>query len=336
MNPLTAVYFALARPIEWALRALTNAFDGVSVLKSIGSFGIAIVVVTLAIRLLLFPLFQWQLKAQRRIQAEQRLIAPQMAALRKKYKSDRTKLQAEMMQLYRDHNISPLGQFSGCLPIVIQIPIIGGLYNGIRDATNALHSTHFLWIGNLGQSSKDAAGGNLVDLLSHPQLLLIPAAAATLTFVQSKITMAPMRPDMSDQERQMYAASKNMVAIVPAMILVMGVIFYQGVTLYWVTQSTMMVAQQWWLLGWGGLRVPPWFPGARRLTPLSYSVAAQASLEALGSKARRPEATTRAGRSQVPTVPPKAGGARPKPTPRRPGGRVAPQTAGGPRRRRGR
>ena len=336
LNP----YAWLAGPIDWMLRHLTTAFSQVPILNKIGAFGVAIICVTLAIRVLLFPLYQWQLKTTRRIQAEQRLIAPQMQAIRKKYRNDRQAMQTEIMKLYKEHGISPLGQFAGCLPLLLQIPILGGLYTGIRSATGEVPSTSFLWIQNLGESAKDAAGGTLAGTLSHPELLILPVISALATYIQSKITMAPPRPDMTDQERQMYSASRNLVVVMPAVILVIGLYFYQGIALYWVTQSIVMIIQQFYLLGWGGLPVPRWFPGHDYTPPLSYQASATTTLKALGTKtAEEPlvkPARVSSGRQQVAPASKKAapasGG---KNRSRRPG-RVAPQTAGGGRRKRGR
>lgn len=335
LNP----YAWLAGPIDWMLRHLTTAFSTVPILDKIGAFGLAIIAVTLAIRVLLFPLYQWQLKTTRRIQAEQRLIAPQMQALRKKYRNDRQAMQTEIMKLYKEHGISPLGQFAGCLPLLLQIPILGGLYTGIRSATSEVPSTSFLWIQNLGESAKDAAGGTLAGTLSHPELLILPVISAFATYIQSKITMAPPRPDMTDQERQMYSASRNLVVVMPAVILVIGLYFYQGIALYWVTQSIVMIIQQFYLLGWGGLHVPQWFPGHDYAPPLSYQASATTTLKALGTKtAEEPlvkPARVSSGRQQLPPASKKPAAAGGKNRSRRPG-RVAPQTAGGGRRKRGR
>jgi YidC/Oxa1 family membrane protein insertase len=275
LNPLAwlgDIYRLLAPPIEWALEHLESAFSNVAPLRTIGAFGLAIIAVTLVIRVLLFPLYQWQLKTTRRIQAEQRRIAPQMQALRRKYKGEPRVLQEEMMKLYKEHDISPLSQMSGCLPLLIQLPILGGLYNGIRDASGNVGSTSFLWVSNLNGSAKDLAGDFTIGaFVTHPWVVLIPAIAAAATFIQTKITIQPPRPNMSDQERQMYSVSRNMAFLAPGMVLFMGLLFPQGLALYWATQSVVMIGQQWYLLGYGGLKVPDWFPGAGRVTKLSYT-----------------------------------------------------------------
>jgi YidC/Oxa1 family membrane protein insertase len=271
LNPLH-LYSVLAPPIDWALEHLESAFGSVGPMHSIGAFGLAIIAVTLCIRIILFPLYQWQLKTTRRIQAEQRRIAPQMQALRRKYKGDPRTLQEEMMKLYKEHNISPLSQMSGCLPLLIQLPILGGLYNGIREASGHVGSTSFLWVSDLNGSAKDLAGDlSIGAFFTHPWVLIIPAIAAAATFVQTKITIQPPRPNMSDQEKQMYSVSRNMAFLAPAMVMFMGLLFAQGLTLYWATQSLVMIGQQWYLLGWGALKVPHWWPGAGRVTALSYN-----------------------------------------------------------------
>jgi hypothetical protein len=85
------------------------------------------------------------------------------------------------------------------------------------------------------------------------------------------MTMQPMRPDMSDMERQMASSMKMVVYFMPLMSLFFGFIWPQGLTLYWMTAALVMVGQQYQLMGWGGLRVPAWVPGASRTTPLSYT-----------------------------------------------------------------
>jgi YidC/Oxa1 family membrane protein insertase len=272
VNPFVVIgyiYGFLGPPIEWALTHLTRVYESVPVLSHVGAFGVAIVTVTLVIRSLLFPLFGWQLRTQRRIQAEQRIIAPQLQALRKKYRREPQKLQEEMMKLYREHGISPFSGLTGCLPLLVQLPIIYGLYSGIRNATATFHghAVGFLWIDDLSRAPRE------VSLGSHPGYLVLPVLAALATFVQSRMMMQPPRPDMSDQERQMYNLSRNMMFIAPAMVLLFAFQLPEGIALYWVTQSIFMIVQQWYVLGWGGLKVPSWFPGAGRVTPLSFGAA---------------------------------------------------------------
>ena len=283
MNPGQALgdffYWTFQFPIQWLLEHLHNIFaHGPG--TAIGAFGLAVIATTLIIRVVLYPLFTWQLRTSRRIQAEQRVIAPQLNELRKKYKKDPQKLNAEMMKLYKEHNINPLSQLSGCLPILVQWPIIGALYRAITSVVGTLnHDLGFLWIPNvsktaLQQCCQTGTGQHVVTnygaALSHPTVLILPLLAAAATVVQSKMMMPPMRPDMSDQERQAANMSKQMTYFMPIMVFIFGMIFPSGIALYWVTQSTFMIVQQFYVVGWGGLKVPAWFPGSGRVTPLSF------------------------------------------------------------------
>ena len=81
--------------------------------------------------------------------------------------------------------------------------------------------------------------------------------------------MPPPRPDMSDQERSMAGVTKQMSFIFPVMIFIFSFLFPQGLAIYWATGTMFMVAQQYHLLGWNGLAVPSWFPGANRVTALT-------------------------------------------------------------------
>jgi YidC/Oxa1 family membrane protein insertase len=282
--PMTgSIFDALGVPFQYCLEGLTHVFSAVGPLNAIGAFGLAVVATTIIIRGALFPIFGWQLRTSRRIQAEQRLIAPQLAALRKKYKGEPAKLSEEMKKLYAEHQVSPFSSLSGCLPALVQMPVLIGLYRGITAATQHLTTTGhgFLWIHDVSESAAAQccavaakagapASTNWAHLLSAPEVLILPVLAALFTFAQSRMMMPPPRPDMTDQERTMANVTKQMSIIFPAIIFVMGLNFPQGLALYWVTGTLFMVMQQYHLVGWGSLKVPAWLPGAHRTTVLSY------------------------------------------------------------------
>ena len=116
-------------------------------------------VLTIAIRAVLFPVFGWQLRTSRRIQAEQRLVAPQLQELRKKYKKEPQRLSQEMNALYKEHGISPFSSLTGCIPALVQMPVLIGLYQSIRYFTASLRTGDkgFLWISNVTQSAQRPA-----------------------------------------------------------------------------------------------------------------------------------------------------------------------------------
>ena len=300
-----SIFDALGVPFQYCLQFFTKVFAAVGPLNTIGAFGLAVIVTTIIIRGALFPIFGWQLRTSRRIQSEQRMIAPQLAELRKKYKREPQKLSEEMKKLYAEHQVSPFSSLSGCLPALVQMPVLIGLYRGISAATSNLsgHNLGFLWIANASESGVaqccHAAGTTATDyaqLISHPTVLILPILAAVLTFAQSRMMMPPQRPDMTDQERTMANVTKQMSVIFPVIILWLSLNFPQGLALYWVTGTLFMVIQQYHLVGWGTLRVPSWLPGAHRTTALSYPKHAAATASASRSA---PAATT----PKVGTVP---------------------------------
>jgi len=279
-NPLS-IFSILETPFQIALQQLVNFYATVGPLKAIGAFGLAVMTLTIAIRAVLFPVFGWQLRTSRRIQAEQRLVAPQLQELRKKYKKEPQRLSQEMNALYKEHGISPFSSLTGCIPALVQMPVLIGLYQSIRAFTNTTTPGHgvippgnsgFLWIHNVTLSAQEAccnAPHGLAGLLTQPQLLILPLLAGAFTFAQSRMMMPPSRPDMSDQERSMQGVTKQMSLIFPVMIFAFSFLFPEGLAIYWVTGTMFMVAQQYHLLGWNGLKVPAWFPGARRVTALT-------------------------------------------------------------------
>ena len=264
---LVDIYSTLGQPVMWVLEQLASALGTLPPLAAAGSFGLAIIVVTLVIRTVLFPVFSWQLRIQQKIQSEQRKVAPQLAELRKKYKGQPQKLNEEMQKLYREHDISPFSSLTGCLPALVQMPVVVALYQGIRLATDRGNlDHHFLWIGDVTQSASKVG-----QLATHWPLLILPLVAAAATYVQSKMMMPPLRPDMTEQEKSMQGVSRSMSMILPAFIFWLGLNFPQGVALYWVTQSLYMVCQQYYAIGWGSMPVPSWVPGAQRTTALGRS-----------------------------------------------------------------
>jgi YidC/Oxa1 family membrane protein insertase len=259
-NPIS-IFSILQYPFAWVLRELVNVFTQVAPLRAIGAFGLAVIVLTIGIRAVLFPIFGWQLRTSRRIQAEQRLVAPQLQELRKKYKKEPQRLSQEMNALYKEHGISPFSSLTGCIPALVQMPVLIGLYQSIRTVTGTLLAGDkgFLWIPDLTKSAQQACcTGNtgLAGLLTHPALLILPLLAGAFTFAQSRMMMPPSRPDMTDQERSMQGVTKQMSFIFPVMIFVFSFLFPQGLAIYWVTGTMFMVAQQYHLLGWNGLVVP--------------------------------------------------------------------------------
>lgn len=303
LNPVDWVS-VLRYPIGWLMYELSLGFNHVGVLRAIGPLGLAIVVTTVLIRGLLVPVFRWNIKTQRRVQRDQRVVAPQVNDIRRRYKGkgQARKMNEEIQKVYAEHGISMFSGLSGCLPLLVQLPVLYGLYWGIGDVIgNSKNITfdrlpagfqmHFLWIPDVANTIPKQIGTaagvackatatnchtDWANLLSNPvnlALLVLPILTGLAYFVQSKMTMQPMRADMSATERQMASSMRMVVYFMPVMSVFFCFVWPQGLTLYWVTAALFMVGQQFLLMGWGSMRVPDWFPGAHRVTPLSFVAA---------------------------------------------------------------
>jgi len=186
------------------------------------NFGWAIVVVTIAINMVLFPLRLTSMKSSKKMQA----LQPQIAAINAKYKDlslrdpRKQEQQAETMELYKKHGVNPVG---GCIPMLIQLPFLFGYYTVLSVAL-AMRGASWLWVHDLSQPETLA-------------IRVLPVLLVVAQFLQQKMTPTP----------GMDPAQQKMMLFMP---LVMGYMFYYqsaGLVLYWLTSGLVGVAQQWML-----------------------------------------------------------------------------------------
>lgn len=196
----------------------------------VGNFGLAIICLTLVIRVILFPLAQKQFASM----AQMRAVQPKMKALQERYKEDKPKLQQEMAKLYKDEKVNPL---AGCLPIFLQIPIFFALYKVLLLAIEMRHEPFIWWIKDL--SAQDPATIlNLFGLLDFtpPGFLAIGVLAVLLgltMFLQFKLNPAAMDP----MQQQIFM-------IMPWVLMFVMAPFAAGLLLYWITSNILTLAQQ--------------------------------------------------------------------------------------------
>ena len=186
----------------------------------IPNYGIAIILVTFLIKILFWPNQAKSIKSMKAMQKFQ----PLMTKLREKYKDDPQRLNTEMMKLYKEHKINP---FSGCLPMLVQIPVLFAFYRMLVSAIE-LRGQSFLWIHDL--STPDT----IFQVLGLP-INPLPLVMTGLSVWQMKIT-----PQTGDQQQQ------KMMMFMPLMMMF---IFYKlaaGVVLYYTVQQFLSIAQQWW------------------------------------------------------------------------------------------
>src|ERR1700730_14296794 len=193
--PINHLWITLIeQPLSAFLNYLFTHLQGVPIVDAIGAYGVAIIILTIIIRLILAPLQQFQLVTQRRTMVEQRKLAPQVAELRKKLKKDPQKLNAEMMKLYQEHGVNPLGGLIGCLPLIVQLPILTALYYVFQNFAKAGHPPQpFLWSSNLNDNPTHHL---LIVGLPIPVIafLIFPLLAALTTLIQSRMLQMPPAP----------------------------------------------------------------------------------------------------------------------------------------------
>ncbi len=181
-----------------------------------GNYGLAIVIVTIIVRLILLPLNVKQLKSSKAMQD----IQPQLKELQKKYSSKdantQQKLQKETMALFQSNGVNPL---AGCLPIVVQMPVLIAIYQAIMR-TPAIKEGSFLWF----------------ELGAPDPFFILPIIAGGATFLQQKLMMAG---SPAGQNPQMQV----MLYMMPIMITVFAIFFPSALALYWVVGNIFMVAQ---------------------------------------------------------------------------------------------
>ncbi|MBC2669109.1 membrane protein insertase YidC [Novosphingobium piscinae] len=214
-------FFWFEKPIFWLLKAL---------FKTVGNFGVAIILLTLIVRGIMFPIAQRQFASM----ASMRAIQPKLKALQERYKDDKPKLQEETMRLYKEEGVNPL---AGCLPIFLQIPVFFALYKVLTLAVEMRHQPFALWIHDL--SAPDPLHIlNLFGLLpfTPPAFLGIGLLALLLGFTMwLQFKLNPAAPDPVQQQ---------VFAIMPWMMMFVMAPFAAGLLIYWITSNILTIAQQ--------------------------------------------------------------------------------------------
>ena len=173
----------------------------------------AIILVTLAIKTILYPLA----RAQYRSFAKMRLLQPKMAAMKERYGSDRQQMSMKMMELYKTEKVNPLG---GCFPLLIQMPVFIALYWVLQESVQLRHAPFMLWITDL--SVKD------------PYFVLPLLMGASMYLMQK---MQPTAPTMDPMQQKM-------MQMMPVFMTVFFVFFPAGLVLYWLMNNLISIAQQ--------------------------------------------------------------------------------------------
>jgi YidC/Oxa1 family membrane protein insertase len=216
---------------EWFMRPIFDLL--VFLFHLIGNFGVAIICLTLIVRAIMFPIAQKQFQSM----AAMRKVQPKLKAIQERFKDDKQRQQQEILKLYQTEKINPA---SGCLPILLQIPVFYALYKVLMVSVEMRHQPFFLWIKDLS-APDPLTPVNLFGLLDFTPLHflaigVLPILVGATQWASMKLNPQPMDP-----------AQAQIFAIMPWVLVFVMAPFAAGLQLYWMTNNILTIAQQWWL-----------------------------------------------------------------------------------------
>jgi YidC/Oxa1 family membrane protein insertase len=197
-----------------AMQYVLTFFYNLTVSIGYANYGLAIILLTIALKFVLFPLTVSQVKSMK----EMAFIQPKMKELQEKYKGNPEKLNKEMADLYKNHKINPL---AGCLPLLVQMPFLIAIFYAIQGY-QYVGEPGFLWLSSLA---------------APDPTYVLPVLSAATTYLQTKLFTAP-----EQQEQQ-----KMMLIFMPIFILWISLSFPAGLVLYWVVGNVVQIVQQYYL-----------------------------------------------------------------------------------------
>lgn len=202
-----------------------------------GSWGFSIILLTVALRIMMYPLNAWSNKSMLRMKE----IAPEVTAIQERFKKDPKQAQLEVMNLYRDRGVNPV---SGCLPMLIQMPFLIGMFDLLKS-TFELRGASFVpgWINDLASPDVLFSWTTPLFFIGN-QFHLLPILLGVVMFLQQRLmTSVPKDPaQLTDQQRQ----QKAMGTIMTVVFTLMFYNFPSGLNIYWLSSMLLGMLQQWW------------------------------------------------------------------------------------------
>jgi YidC/Oxa1 family membrane protein insertase len=312
---LDPLYDAVAWLIMHIHAILTPLFGASSGLTWV----LTIVVLVILLRLLLLPLFVKQMHSQRKMLA----LAPQIQELRKRYKSDKQKLNEEMMKLYRENGANPL---SGCLPLIAQLPVWFALLNVLRAMTEnkplyhmsstVVHEALKARIFGVSVADKFLFQASTTNTKIVISITVVLSAVTTFLTVRQSMKRGMMQTPTVDENNPMAGAQKYMAYIAPLFAL-SGLYWQFGLVIYWLASNVWTLGQQYFLFK----KIPPLSAVAAGTASPAPPVKTTTVKSVSSTAARRPASTTRPAAG---TAKPAGGTAKPAGTTRPAGGTARP------------
>jgi YidC/Oxa1 family membrane protein insertase len=233
-------------PLTQGLIFLNDLIQGIGAPYS---WGFAIILFTLIVKIVTLPLSLQQIRSMRATQE----LQPKLQELQKKHAKDKEKLAQAQMELYREHGVNPLG---GCLPMLIQFPILIGLYQALYKlaSTGEIVGQRFLWIPDLAFPTREV-GLKWVwppapEFIGWAAVLYLILPVLT---VATQIVMQKMTTSSTASKDPQQAAMQQTMLLMPFMFGFITLQVPAGLTLYWVTSNIFSMIQQYFITGWGSL-----------------------------------------------------------------------------------
>ena len=211
----------LAKPFLYFLRWVYGV---------IGNYGVAIILLTMGVKLVFWPLTQKSYKSMKKMQD----LQPQMAKLREKYKDDKQRMNQELMGLYKSRGVNPMG---GCLPMVIQIPVFIALYRLLDYAIELRHAPFLFWITDLSAPDRLFHFPFSIPFMDPPYgVPVMTLLMGASMFIQQKMTPTPGDPTQA-----------KMMMLMPVVFTFIFINFPSGLVLYWFVNNVLSIGQQYWI-----------------------------------------------------------------------------------------
>jgi len=217
-----AIHFGMfdiiAKPLLWFMNFIYSR---------IPNYGIAIIVLTILTKLLLWPLGSKSYKSM----SEMKRLQPLMAEIREKHKDDKKMMNQEIMSLYRTYKINPMG---GCLPMILQIPVFFALYRMLYQAIELRHAPFFLWINDLSAPDRLFNFSFSIPFMQPPYgIPVLTVIMGATMLLQQKMSPPPGDPTQA-----------KMMMLMPIVFTVIFINFSSGLVLYWLINNILSIAQQ--------------------------------------------------------------------------------------------
>jgi YidC/Oxa1 family membrane protein insertase len=198
--------------------------------KVIPNYGIAIILLTLLTKIILWPLGNKSYKSMN----DMKRVQPLMMEIREKYKDDKKKMNEETMALYRTYKVNPVG---GCLPMIVQLPVFFALYRMLYQAIELRHAPFFGWINDLSAPDRLFHFGFTVPFMQPPYgIPVLTIVMGATMFLQQKMSPPPGDPTQA-----------KLMMFMPLIFTVIFINFSSGLVLYWLINNIFSIGQQYYI-----------------------------------------------------------------------------------------